>query len=254
MQFKQEIPWYKNGYLEKDWLITKSPHYIFHDLKNSLAHKEINKIIKIKERDYKKIISFLKIKNSQKIKYFLYPDLKEKKKLMGSDDFGNAIWEECELLNDRLKTKRFEIHVLYAAKIKFIGEHEDTHLLSLYWGLPPYLFSEGLCQFMEGKLFGKDVDILSKRLIERNKIYSLKFLLNDKNWDMVKEEIAYPQVGSFVRYLINTYGLEKFKKIYKKLPRNKAFREKIKIIENIYSKSIQELEKEWKRYLIDLKE
>jgi DNA polymerase III delta prime subunit len=232
MQFKQEIPWYKNGYLEKDWLITKSPHYIFHDLKNSLAHKEINKIIKIKERDYKKIISFLKIKNSQKIKYFLYPDLKEKKKLMGSDDFGNAIWEECELLNDRLKTKRFEIHVLYAAKIKFIGEHEDTHLLSLYWGLPPYLFSEGLCQFMEGKLFGKDVDILSKRLIERNKIYSLKF----------------------VRYLINTYGLEKFKKIYKKLPRNKAFREKIKIIENIYSKSIQELEKEWKRYLIDLKE
>lgn len=249
MKLKQDIPWCKNKYLEKDWLIKKSPHYIFHYFKNSLAKKDIDKIIKIKEGHYNKILSLLKTKNYRKIKYYLYPTLKKKIELMGDNSPGNVIWEEFELRDNKVKTNRFEIHVLYDAKTKFIGEHEDTHLLSLSWGLSIYLFNEGLSQFMEGSLFGKDIDVLSKRLMKKNKLYSLKWLLNNKNWDKVKEKIVYPQAGSFVRYLINTYGLEKFKKVYKKLSRNKKVQDNIKIIENTYLKSVKELEANWKKYL-----
>lgn len=250
MKFKQDIPWYKDKYLEKNWLIKKSSRYIFHYLKNSLAEKNINKIIKIKERHYSRILLFLKTKNYPKIRYYLYPSLREKKKLMGNNSLGNAIWEELKLIDNRVKTKKFEIHVLYDGKIKFIGEHEDTHLLSLPFGLSIYLFNEGLSQFMEGSLFGKDIDILSKRLMKKNKLYPLKWLINNKNWERVKEEIVYPQAGSFIKYLINTHGLEKFKKVYKKLSRNKKVKENIKIIESSYSKSIKELEKDWQKYLI----
>lgn len=249
MEIKQDIPWYKNKYLEKDWLSKKSPHYIFYYFKNSLAEKDINEIMKVKERHYHKILSFVKTQNYLKIKYYLYPLLKEKKKLMGDDSLGNVIWEEFELTNNKVKTKKFEIHVLYDIKRKFIGEHEDTHLLSLPLGLSIYLFNEGFAQFMEGKLFGKDINILSKRLMKKNKLYPLKWLIDNKNWDKVKKGIVYPQTGSFVRYLINTYGLGKFKKVYKKLSRNKTVQKNIKIIETIYSKSIKELETNWKKYL-----
>lgn len=246
MKIKQDIPWYKIKYLDKkDWVIKKSPHYIFYYFKNSLAEKNISKIIKIKERHYNKILSFLKTKNYQKIKYYLYPSLKEKKKLMGDDSPGNVIWQEFELIADKVRTGGFEIHVLYNAKKKFIGEHEDVHLLSLPLGLSIYLFNEGFAQFMEGSLFGKDIDILSKRFLKKNKLYSLKWLLDNKNWDKVREEIVYPQAGSFVRYLISTYGIKKFKKVYKALSRNKTFRENIRIIERTYSKPIKELEREW---------
>ncbi|KPJ55613.1 hypothetical protein AMJ49_06745 [Parcubacteria bacterium DG_74_2] len=250
MKIKQNIPWYRTKYLDKkNWLIKKSPNYLFYYFKNSLAEKNIKEIIKIKEKHYSKILSFLKIKNCRKIQYYFYPTIKEKKKLMGDNNFGNAIWEELELKNSRAKTKRFEIHVAYNNKCKFIGEHEDTHLLSLSWGLSIYLFQEGLAQFMEENLFGKDIDNLSKKLLKQNKLYSTKWLCNNKNWDRLRPEIIYSQSGSFVRYLINTYGLKKFKKLYKKTARQKTPKENIKIIEIIYSQSIKKIEKNWRKYL-----
>ena len=64
--------------------------------------------------------------------------------------------------------------------------------------------------------------------------------------------IAYPQSGSFVRYLIKAYGLKKFKQAYKKLLRDKKNQQNIKIIKGFYSQSIKELEKSWIEYLTRL--
>jgi len=102
---------------------------------------------------------------------------------------------------------------------------------------------------MEGNLFGKDIDDLSKKLLKQKKLYLIKWLCDNKNWDNLKPEIVYFQSGSFARYLINNYGLEKFKKVYKKTSRKKTPKENIKIIENICSKSIKEIEEDWKKYL-----
>ena len=44
----------------------------------------------------------------------------------GDDSLGNAIWKEVDT-----NPRKFEIHVIYNEKCKFVGEHEDTHLLSL---------------------------------------------------------------------------------------------------------------------------
>lgn len=56
---------------------------------------------------------------------------------MGDDNTGNAIWEELEIEDGKSDSKKFEIHVVYNKKCKFIGEHEDT-TLSHYCG--DYLF------------------------------------------------------------------------------------------------------------------
>jgi hypothetical protein len=249
MKFKQNIPWYKNKYLKKNWATKKSAHYIFYFFKDSLAKKNIDQIINIKEKHYKKIISFLHVQNDKIINYYLYPSLEIKKKLMGDNSFGNVIWKEFELVQEKVKTKSFEIHVLYNKDVKFIGEHEDTHLLSLPWGLSIYLFDEGLSQFLEGTLLGKDNNFLAKKFMEKGELYSLKWLLDHNNWSETKPEIIYSQVGSFVDYLINQYGLDKFKKTYKKLSRKNKILKNIKIIEKFYQKNMEEIEKEWKNKL-----
>ncbi|MDP3057156.1 MAG: hypothetical protein Q8N37_01365 [bacterium] len=246
MKIKQEIPWYKNDYLRQKWIKQKSNHYVFYYLKNSLAENDIYKIIKLKEKHHNKILSFLDLKNKQIIHYYIYPSLKSKASLMGDDSPGNVIWGDFELVNSEPKTNKFEIHTIYNDKCQFIGEHEDTHFLSLSLGLSIYLFCEGLAQFMEGNLFGKDIDIISKELLSQKKLYSIKNLIDNKNWEKVDSKIIYPEVGSFVRFLINTYGWDKFKKTYQRLSRLNNSEENLKIIENGFEKSIEELEKEWK--------
>ena len=250
MKIKQDITWYKTKYLDKkDWLIKKSLHYIFHYFENSLAQKDIKKIIKIQEENYKKILRILKLKNKRKLNYYLYPSKKIKEELMGDDGNGNAIWLEIKKEKEIWKSKKFEVHALYNREIQCIGAHEDTHLLSLLLGISIFLFSEGLAEFMSEKWHNKDIDLWTKNYLEKSKLYLIKFLVNNKNWDKVNEVIVYPQSGSFVRYLINTYGIDKFKKAYKELSRKKKLKSNTKTIKKIYSKSIKELEKDWKKYL-----
>lgn len=249
MKIKQETPWYKNDYLKQEWLKQKSGHYVFYYSQNSLAEKDIDKITKQKEKQYEKILNFLSLKNDRIIQYYIYSSVKEKTILMGDNSPGNAIWGEFELTNGEPKTSKFEIHTVYNDKCKFIGEHEDTHLLSLPFGLSIYLFCEGLAQFMEGNLFGKDIEVISKELLNQNKLYPIRDLVDNKNWEKVEPKIIYPEAGSFTRFLINTYELDKFKEVYQKLSRLNNFRENLKIVEDGFGKSIEELEKNWKNNL-----
>ncbi|NQE53859.1 hypothetical protein C5S29_09725 [ANME-1 cluster archaeon GoMg3.2] len=171
---------------------------------------------------------------------------------MGDIGNGNAIWIEIEKEKEFWHSEKFEVHSLYTNKVKCIGEHEDTHLLSLSLGVAVFLFSEGLAEFMSEKWHQKDIDFWAKKYLKKNKLYNLDFLINSKNWNKINEMIAYPQSGSFVRYLIKAYGLKKFKQAYKKLLRDKKNQQNIKIIKGVYSQSIKELEKSWIEYLTRL--
>ncbi len=246
---KQNIPWFKTDYQKKrNWTVRKSPHYVFHYSKNSLAEKDIKKIITVQEQSYKKILRTLKLKDKRKINYYLYSSRKNKQNLMGDDGHGNAIWLEIKKRKVWVP-KKFEVHSLYNNKIQCIGPHEDTHLLSLPLGVSIFLFSEGLAEFMDERWYGKDIDIWAKKYLKENKLYPIEFLVENKNWDKVNDMIAYPQVGSFVRFLINTYGIEKFKKVYRRTSRQKILKENIEIIEIIYPRPIEKLEKIWREYL-----
>jgi hypothetical protein len=245
MKYVQDIPWYKNEYLKKDFTEEESLHYIFYFEKESLAHQNIKYIIGLKESHYLKISEWLGVSNDNKINYYIYPSLKEKELLMGDDSLGNAIWQELE---DNIP-KKFEIHVVYDKKNKFIDEHEDTHLLSLPWGLSIYLFCEGLAQYMENSFMGNDLHENAKRLHEENKLYSIEFLCSNDNWNKVEPVIIYPQVGSFVKFLIDIYGKEKFKAVYQNTSRSYVSLENLTKIKEIYSKDIVRLESEWLDYI-----
>ena len=185
MKYIQDISWYRNNYLNVNLIKEETPHYFFYFPKESLAEKNIKSIIDIKEVHYEKVLNWLKLNNNRKINYYLYSSLKEKEFLMGDNSPGNAIWEELEIENREFNSKKFEIHVVYNEKCKFIGEHEDTHLLSLPWGLSIYLFCEGLAQYMEDSFMGEDLHVVAKKLLQKNELYSLEWLFSNNNWNNV---------------------------------------------------------------------
>jgi len=249
MKYIQDISWYRNNYLNVNLIKEETPHYFFYFPKESLAEKNIKSIIDIKEVHYEKVLNWLKLNNNRKINYYLYSSLKEKEFLMGDNSPGNAIWEELEIENREFNSKKFEIHVVYNEKCKFIGEHEDTHLLSLPWGLSIYLFCEGLAQYMEDSFMGEDLHVVAKKLLQKNELYSLEWLFSNNNWNNVDSIIIYPQVGSFTKYLIESYGKENFKKIYQRTSRKKETAENSLEINKVYQKNINQLEEEWHLFL-----
>jgi hypothetical protein len=166
---------------------------------------------------------------------------------MGDDSPGNAIWEEIESNH----FQKYEIHVVYSDKCKFIGEHEDTHLLSLSWGLSIYLFCEGLSQYMENSFMGQDLHDSARGIA--NNLYPMEFLCDNNNWKETKPAIIYPQSGSFVKFLIETYGKEKFKYLYMNTSRGFDLSKNLNSIKDSYNKDINQLESEWLIFLTNNK-
>lgn len=135
--------------------------------------------------------------------------------------------------------------------------HEMTHSLLGYGNnfdtSSGYFTQEGFASYMEQKYGNDKINShrLMKYFMDSNKLIPIIKLM-DMNYassyfrpnltNPIEESIlmalSYNQSNSFVTYLIDTYGIEKFEQIYNE-------KELDKKIEEVYGKNIDELEKEW---------
>lgn len=241
-EIKQELNNYADKYSDYDkWLKRETGHYIFHYLPDSEAEADIEKIAKRQERAYEKIIGILNVEEpKQKIRYYLYPNRELKKELTG--DGGNA----QSIFHD------FSIHIVYAKGINPLGEHEDTHLLSLPLGRSIGFFQEGLAEYMAGERtwLGKTREFWLKEALEKNVVPGVECMMTQKAWmDSPDEEAPYYYAfaESFVAFLIDNFGIEKFKEFYGRTNGLKSKEENMGIFKNVYGVSADELEERWRK-------
>ena len=75
-------------------------------------------------------------------------------------------------------------------------------------------------------------------------IIPISYLINNKSIlrqvDVEERKLAYLEAGSFINYLVETYGEEKLKGLYNTYDLN---------YEKIYGMSIKKLEIEWKKHI-----
>ena len=226
MNYEQDIPFYTHKFKNYDWNKYESDHYVFNVEKESLAEKNIEMIKERQEKAYLKITEKLKLeKSDQKITYYFYSSQEKKTELMGDSWYGQSIYNE------------FTIHAVYNEKDKVIGEHEDTHLLSLELGLPISLFQEGLAEYMVGSsMFGNNHNYIIKDGVEKGLHIDIKNLMSQQGWldtPDEKAEFYYSLAGSFVKYIIETFGLKIFKKIYSTMDRENSREKNIEIFESV---------------------
>ncbi|MEK7452734.1 MAG: hypothetical protein AAB614_00700 [Patescibacteria group bacterium] len=229
MKEKQKLENYITKYKDESlWEVFETKHYVFHYPKDSIAEREIVHISITQEQAYTHIMSILKIKeNPLKIQYYIYSSEKDKDVLMGDDGFAQALWDD------------YSIHIIYTEDIKPIGAHEDTHLLTLPWGVAIGFFQEGLAEYMRGCTWGKDKksgEYFVQEGMAKNVIPSLESFLSHIFWTEnsgEKAEYYYPLAGVFTRFLIEKFGLDKYRDFYQKIHRDNSLEENKKIFEGI---------------------
>ncbi len=209
-------------------------HYVFAYIENTLAANDIEKIAEEQEECFNKICKTLKVNFTEKINYYLFDSPLEVGKLYGINEpiNGFAVWGENK------------IYAVYNETIKCIGAHEDAHLISFVINAPKSNFIvEGLAMYFDEKWWGLDNDNWASYYKDINKDLSITKVLNNDEFDSYNCEITYPIAGAFTKYLIDTFGIEKYKEFYKISDYPKSSDFKI-----IFNYTIEELELDfWKK-------
>jgi len=221
-------------------------HFDIHYFKNSTAEKEIALIAEQKETGFRQICHFLDRDSDIRIRMVLFEDKQTKHWETGHQGMGWAYGNTIvEVYNEQERLDPY---------------HEASHILMQPFGNPPALFNEGFAVYMSEKLGAQALKNLGggpATIYER-----VRELKSEGQWVKLEElityteigslesrpPIAYPEAAAFVKFLIDKYGKDKFLKAYKTLRSSNektVQRKNIKMLEQIYGKSLSELEKEW---------
>ena len=179
--------------------------------------------------------------------------IEENLKLIGETEFNNII--DVEFLRTRKEMLKYggmaaqglalpESDVLFSL-LKDKGspiKHEMMHMITMYkWGTPPTSstwMNEGLATYAGGTCFKYSLEEIYKYFIQSDKLIAMDKLSQDfyKNPDM----IAYTQSAFICKFLIENYGILKFKELWKN---------GYEKLNEIYGFGSQTLEKNLKDYI-----
>jgi prepilin-type processing-associated H-X9-DG protein len=225
-------------------------HFDIYYPKGSTAAREIEQIAQDKDRGFAEICQFLGRDSDVRIRLVLFEDGQSKQEATGHQGagwaYGNTIVE------------------VYNEKEKLDPYHETAHILMGPFGNPPALFNEGFAVYMSERLGAHALENLGG---EQATIHQRARELKDKGeWIKLPEllgyteigsarsrpPVAYPEAASFVKFLIDTYGKDKFLQAYRMLKNTsgKSGREEnVKKLKDIYGRPLPTLRQQWEAAL-----
>ena len=182
-------------------------HYVFHYRKGSLAEKEIQQIAETQENAFSKICSTLKVAYPERINYYF---------TNSPNEIGKIIWGEDMACNGVAICGENKIYAVYTEDIQCIGSHEDTHLISFSINFPESDFVvEGLAMLFDGLWWGVSNETWASYYKTINPDLSVSVLFNNNIFADTGCVIAYPIAGAFTKFLIDSFGIERYLDFYK---------------------------------------
>jgi hypothetical protein len=111
----------------------------------------------------------------------------------------------------------FAIHTIWPT-----DNHEVVHLFTSTWGDPVALINEGMAvayqidpaRDLTPRWSGTPLHTLARQFRQDGRFVSLSRVVETAAWRGQDPNVMYPQSGSFVRWLIDTYGLERLRALY----------------------------------------
>ncbi|MGE5351718.1 MAG: hypothetical protein ACM3P0_06520 [Acidobacteriota bacterium] len=186
-----------------------SEHFeIYYDTK--IDSRTIKNIVLHNEYYFEQVTAALKVKPSKKVTTFLFYDSEEKKNLFGS---ANA---------DVAKPWLYQLYINFGNYERTL-QHEIVHCISSEFGVTPFKIShgfnpsllEGLAVALEDETDGHTVHYMASLAYNNNFKFPIEKLFQGLNFFGELSSLSYIYSGSFIRFLIDKYGIEKFKEIYK---------------------------------------
>lgn len=209
----------------------ESKHYIFNYNKNTLAENDIEFIISFQERCFEHITNVLKTTPSTKINYYLCETPEEVGELVG-----------CEP-NNGIACFPNTIYAVYNETAQCIGFHEDAHIIAYHINNPENsAIHEGLAMYFDRQWWGVNNWDWTLYYILQGKYVGIDLLLQEDIFDNTDCTISYPILGTFVDWLISTYGIDKFLELYKQ-------KEISSTTQQIYGLTAKELDEKFVAYV-----
>jgi hypothetical protein len=221
----------------KDWLKKESKHFVYHFKTGS--DKPDQKLLENMDSFYEKIVNFLGVDYQDKIDYFRCDSAAEVGMLFNKE----KSLARCDMING------------VVAGIQDFVPHEVVHVISfriLPSGekrLPEIYLNEGLAYYLGGSTFFSSDTLLSwaKTKIQEDPKISLNSLVLKPEEYQGNEGAAL--MCSLVKFLIENYGLDKFKKLYSL---GKTYDRREETLESIYGEKMDVLEAKWKNFVLSL--
>ena len=196
----------KNNVLTKTY---ETDHFLIHYDPESKAAKNIELIASDHEWRYSEVSNYLDVDISDKINSYIYPSAGSRKKYFGSlhATVANPIHGEIHQVFNAYPTKELK--------------HELVHIISSEFGSSTLKISpkkgliEGIAVAVDWPVHIMDKHQLAKTLVNKEIVNkNLADFLGYGFW-YYPPSISYTLMGSYSRYLIDNFGVDKYKEYYR---------------------------------------
>jgi hypothetical protein len=146
-------------------------------------------------------------------------------------------------------TSKMEMNTIWPT-----DNHEVVHLYSSVFGRTVSLFSEGLAVAYQinapagetsPKWSGVLLDDLARTFRQQGRLPSLVAIADNAAFRAIDPNVAYPVSGSFVRYLIDTYGLSRMKQLYGATQPTDSGDRVATVFATVYGRTLADAERDW---------
>lgn len=216
----------------------ETPHFILYYDENAMSPRLLEQMARDHEYRYQQLVSYFGHRPKKKIEAYLFKSTKQKEELMGAA--GTMI--------ARPWAYQFYLHGYHFPH--GVLKHEMAHVFSAQFGAGPLKVSaragvlintaliEGVAvaaDWLRGQMTPHE---WSRAMLDVRRLPEPAQLLGPTGFFRYASWSAYTVAGSFSRFLIDKYGIEKYKRAYGE----GAFQE-------VYQQSLTQLSGRWKRYL-----
>jgi hypothetical protein len=176
------------------WLVDTTDHFVLHLEKGTRAEKRADLLGFQLDRARERALDLLSEKNYEpRINVFVVGSRSRMQKLVGRNVDGIAYY------NTKV------IALVSGDSVSGSPMHEVFHAIAMStWGLGPTWLNEGMSVYAAGTWQGRDLHSRARDLRDRNELVPLDRLTRD--FRALDSRIAYPQAGSFVRFLREHYN------------------------------------------------
>ena len=147
----------------------------------------------------------------------------------------------------------YAIHTIWPT-----DNHEVVHLFTSEWGDPVALVNEGVAvafqidpaRDLTPRWSGTPLHDLARQFRQQGRLVPLAQLTESASWRSGDPNVAYPQSGSFMRWLIDEYGLDRLRALYARAagPNEAAVGVRASFAA-VYAQSLDDLERSWLAFL-----
>ena len=218
---------------EDGWLLDReSQHFIYY---TQPGQSIPDWAVELHETTYAEVTKLFPAARGTKIKYYKYRSQTDLQQAFGRPRKGYA----------SQTSEGSTVHSVYSCH-----PHEVIHAITFAVGRPPALFEEGLAVAYDWRfaLDEGDVHALARRRFMQQELLPLHSILTTRGFRAYDSPTVYIEAGSFVKYLVDTYGPGKMRSGFA-VPRYSDVQEIEAAFQEIYGQSISEMESEWWAFL-----